>query len=93
MTPWHFRLCLEAATDEKEDLHDHDVWIMWHTASLLRTPLNKPLPDMKRLMAGAVKASDAPKKEGVSKDDETAMIARLRAYQHRRENQGKKVKK
>jgi hypothetical protein len=77
MTPWQLSQIVKAYIEKKEEDHDHDAWIMWHGAIL---PKLKTMPDLKDFLSSA-------KKKQVQKIDEHAILARLKAYQKRVEQE------
>lgn len=68
----------EAANEQKEADHDHDVWIMYHGALLHRA---KKMPDMKVFM------SRTKNKKGVESLSGDDIMARLKIYQNNREKE------
>lgn len=75
LTPWQFGILLEAYSDKEKQDFDVAVWLVWHGAYFERA---KKLPRLKDFMQGSKKQS-----KGI---DETAIMARLKAYQKRVEN-------
>lgn len=71
LTPWQFRVCVEAYSDKMEDDHKQSVWLMYHGAII---PKMKKIPPLKDFLT--------PKK-AVQGIDENAIMARLKAYNER----------
>lgn len=84
MTPWQLKLCVESHMQNKNELHDHDTWIMWHLAALFRWPAKKKFPDIKEFMSGRDKKV---RKKVAQKIDDNAIIARMKEYQRRKDKQ------
>ncbi len=73
MTPWQFSVCMEAFEKKRDAERDYDLSIAWHIAAFGRA---KKLPSLKEIIR-------KPKK-GI---DETEILARLKAYNKRLENE------
>jgi hypothetical protein len=73
LTPWQFRCCLEAYGEMTEHRHNREVWLAWHQVAFARC---KKMPDLKTLLS----------KKEMKGIDEAAIIARLKAYQQRVDN-------
>lgn len=80
MTPFQFKCCVEAYADAQISKHNQKVWFMWHGAALARV---KEMPSIKKFFT-----SD---KKQVKHIDETAIIARMKAYNQRLENDSTKA--
>ena len=76
MTPWQFNRAVDGFSKRTESEHDSKAWIMWHGAMLQRCQKLPPLQDF------------LSSKKPVKGIDEHAIMARLKAYQKRRENVG-----
>ena len=77
MTPWQFKVCVNAYSKKEENDHDHAAWIMYHGAALTRV---KKMPELKQFLSSAKVQTPS---QGIN---ERAILERLKAYSKRVKN-------
>lgn len=90
MTPWQLTVCIEETAAKAKDDHDHDVWLMYHTAQLIRC---EKMPDIKIFQAESLaeRAKKDKNKKDVPAFNEGAIIAWLaNSDQANKQKKGKK---
>lgn len=74
LTPWQFKVCLDAYQIKVEAEHNSKLWHTWHGAAFQRA---KTMPKLSTIMH---------KKEAPKGIDEAAIKARFMAYKQRFED-------
>lgn len=76
LTPWQFKICLEAHQDKVQEDRDHSAYLMWHGAMLGRA---ETLPPLKDYLINPIDETEP-------KIDEISIKARLMEYNKRVKN-------
>lgn len=83
ITPYQFGVILKAHQTKKDSRWDEVAWFMYHLAVLFKTPAKNFPKNMDGFTAKALRSLASMKKK-VKAIDETAIMARLRAYKQKR---------